>query len=221
MPGRTVKNAPYSADIITETAQALADGNRIRQSSTSKFYRDSEGRTRREQSLDGLHRVAPNANLPQVIFISDPVAGSDFALNPSDKTATRSARMRPAMAQRGGGRGMESRLGRGRGANDPNVKTESLGRQLIEGVPADGTRTTMTIPAGRIGNDQPIQIINETWYSPELQTTVLSKRTDPRSGETTFKLTNISRAEPPRTLFDVPVDYKVSEASRPGRGLRQ
>lgn len=221
MPGRTVKNAPYSADIVTETTQALPDGNRIRQTSTSRFYRDSDGRTRREQSLAALNRVAPNANLPQVVFISDPVAGADYALNVSNKTATRSARMRPAAAQRDGGGGFEPRMGRGRGGNDPNVKTESLGRQLIEGVPADGTRTTMTIPAGRIGNEQALQIINETWYSPELQTTILSKRTDPRSGETTFKLTNISRAEPPRTLFDVPVDFKVSDVARPGRGPRQ
>src|SRR6185436_19717937 len=105
-----------------------------------------------------------------------------------------------------------------RRGNDPNVKTESLGRQLIEGVPADGNRTTMTIPAGQIGNEQAIQIVTEIWYSPELQTTVLSKRSDPRNGETVFKLTNISRAEPPRTMFDVPVDYKVSETSRPSRG---
>jgi hypothetical protein len=224
MPGRTVKNAPYSADIVTETAQVLADGNRIRQSSTSKFYRDSEGRTRREQSLDSLNRLAPNSNLPQVVFISDPVAGADYALNPSSKTATRSPRMRAdARAERGPGRGLEPRTpgGRGRAGNDPNVKSESLGRQLIEGVPADGTRTTMTIPAGRIGNDQAIQIVSETWYSPELQTMVLSKRSDPRNGETTVKLTNISRAEPPRTLFDVPVDFKLSEMSRPGRGPRQ
>jgi len=223
MPGRTVKNAPYSADVVTETSQMLADGNRIRQTSSSKFYRDSEGRTRREQSLDSVNRLAPNSNLPQVVFISDPVAGTDYALDPSSKTAKRSARIRPAAAQRVAGRGLEPRVadGRGRGANNPNVKTESLGRQLIEGVPADGMRRTMTIPAGSIGNEQAIQIINETWYSPELQATILSRRSDPRSGETTFKLTNISRAEPPRTLFDVPVDYKVSEMSRPGRGPRQ
>jgi hypothetical protein len=62
MPGRTVRNAPYSAEMVTETSQALADGNRIRQSSSSKFYRDSEGRTRREQSLTGLNGLAPNSN---------------------------------------------------------------------------------------------------------------------------------------------------------------
>ena len=81
--------------MVTETTQALADGNRIRQTSTARIYRDSEGRTRREQSLDSLNRLAPNSNLPQVVFISDPVAGTDYALDPSSKTATRTARMRP------------------------------------------------------------------------------------------------------------------------------
>src|SRR4051794_23939533 len=76
MPGRVVKNAPYSADIVTETTQALPDGNRIKQTSTSRFYRDTEGRTRREQSLNGVNSIAPNSNLPQVTLISDPVAGA-------------------------------------------------------------------------------------------------------------------------------------------------
>jgi hypothetical protein len=226
MPGRVVRNAAYSAELITETSQALADGNRIKRTSTSKIYRDSEGRTRREQSLDSLNSLAASSNLPPVVFISDPVAGADYALNPSDKTATKSSRPRPMGGE--GRRGPQPNQGRtaetgrmqlrGR-ANDPNFKSEQLGRQLIEGVPADGTRTTLTIPAGQIGNEHAMQIVTETWYSPELQTTVLSKRSDPRSGETTFRLANISRAEPPRTLFDVPVDFKVSETSRGRAGF--
>jgi hypothetical protein len=96
---------------------------------------------------------------------------------------------------------------------------ESLGRQLISGVPADGTRTTITIPAGQIGNAQPIQIVSETWYSPDLQVTLLSKRSDPRSGDRVYQLNNLSRAEPPSTLFVVPGDFKLTERSR-GMGMR-
>jgi len=103
-----------------------------------------------------------------------------------------------------------------RGRNGQNVKTESLGKQMIEGVQAEGTRTTMSIPAGQIGNEQPIQVVTETWYSPELQTVVLRKRSDPRSGETVTRYANISRAEPPRTFFEVPADFKMAE--RGGRG---
>jgi hypothetical protein len=97
----------------------------------------------------------------------------------------------------------------GRSSHAPKV--ESLGKQLIEGVEADGTRTTVTIPAGEIGNERPIDIVEERWYSPELQTLVLSKRTDPMSGDMTYRLTNINRNEPVRSLFEVPSDYKIKE----------
>lgn len=89
--------------------------------------------------------------------------------------------------------------------------TESLGKQTIEGVEAEGTRTTVTIPAGKIGNELPIQIVTEKWYSPELQTVVVSKHSDPMVGETTYRLTNIVRGEPSHTLFEVPADYTVQE----------
>jgi hypothetical protein len=100
-----------------------------------------------------------------------------------------------------------------RNAADQNFKTESLGRQTIEGVQADGRRTTMTIPAGQAGNDLPIHIVVESWYSPDLQTTVLSKHSDPRNGETVTRVTNISRGEPARMLFEAPADYKLTESA--------
>ncbi len=95
------------------------------------------------------------------------------------------------------------------GAIDDNANTEQLGKQVIEGLETEGKRTTITIPAGQIGNEQPIVITNEVWYSPELQTIVYSKRDDPMAGTTIFKLTNIVRAEPDAALFQVPPDYKV------------
>jgi hypothetical protein len=220
MPGRVVKNAPYSADVTTESTQTLADGNHIHQTTNSHFSRDSEGRTRLEQSLNGLSAIAGGTTLPHVVFIHDPVAGQSYALNTNDKTATRSGMSRG----RGGnpppafGNAMRE-PGRGRGpfgerADSQNLKTEALGRQTIEGVPADGTRTTLTIPAGRMGNEQPIQVVTERWYSPDLQTVVLSKHSDPRSGDTVTRVTNINRTEPSPTLFQVPADYKLAEDTR-------
>ena len=208
-PGRqgpVVKGAPFSADLVTETTQALADGNHIHQTSTSRLYRDAEGRTRREQSLNGLGVLAPNANLPPVVFINDPVAHVNYALSPSAHTATRAAgagrRMRVPQAQTGG----------------QSLKTESLGHQTIEGMQTEGTRTTVTIAAGQLGNEQPIQIVTETWYSADLQMAILSRRTDPRSGETVTRYANMSRTEPAHALFEVPADYKVTDAG--GRGPR-
>ena len=95
--------------------------------------------------------------------------------------------------------------------DNANTQTESLGTQAIEGVEATGTRTTTTIPAGTIGNEQAIKIVSESWYSPELQTMVLTKRSDPRFGETSYKLTNIVRAEPSPALFEVPAGYTITD----------
>lgn len=118
----------------------------------------------------------------------------------------------PRMMQEAAGGGMG---GRGMGRHsDQNLQIESLGRQTIEGVQADGRRTTITIPAGQAGNDLPMSIVVESWYSPELQTTVLFKRSDPRVGETVTRLTNINRSEPAPALFEAPADYKLTEHSR-------
>ena len=216
MSGRTVKNAPYSADVVTESTQILADGNRIRQTSNAKVYRDSEGRTRREQALN-LNGLSPNSTMPQLVFINDPVAGVNFALNATDRTGTKSLRTPwTGGAQRG--RQSAGRADQPRRAAAPDVKIEALGKQTLEGVSVEGRRTTMTIPAGQMGNEQPIQIVTETWTSADLQVALLTKRSDPRSGETVTRLANLTRAEPARQLFDVPAEYKITDAaSTPAR----
>ena len=98
------------------------------------------------------------------------------------------------------------------------LKKESLGTQMVNGVNAEGTRVTHTIAAGEIGNDKPITVVSERWYSPDLQTVVKSSRTDPRFGTTTFSLTNIQKAEPAAALFTVPADYTVKEGKHGGPG---
>jgi len=212
MPGRVVKNAPFTGDLITETTQVLTDGNHIHQTTTAHMVRDSEGRTRREQSLSGLGVLGSPSSNTQAIFIDDPVAGVTYALNPKNHTATKSA-----VGARGrGGRSGPPMNGGFRGGNrqEQNAKTDSLGRQTIEGLPADGTRVTVTIPAGQMGNDLPIQVVTERWYSPDLQMNIVTKRSDPRTGETVTKLTNVSRSEPAHALFEPPADYKISDYSR-------
>jgi hypothetical protein len=95
-----------------------------------------------------------------------------------------------------------------------NQRGEDLGTRVIEGVQARGKRSTYTIPAGEIGNTMPIEVVDETWYSPELQMTIMTKHSDPRSGERTYRLTNISRSEPDRSLFEIPADYTVKEEAK-------
>ncbi len=229
--GKPVTGVPYAAEAVTETTQTLTDGNRIQRKRTASVYRDSEGRTRREQTLSQIGPWANSGDAPQTIFINDPVAGTNYILNPRDRTARKlpapvfiskaeAAGSAPANAKI---MKFERRIGPALGetigyshvrVEDPGEtpQTESLGKRVIEGVEAEGSRTTITIPAGRIGNELPIQIVSERWVSPELQAVVMSKHSDPRMGETIYRLAGISRSEQPRSLFEVPADYKVEEA---------
>jgi hypothetical protein len=259
--GKVVKGAPYSGEAVTETIQTLGDGNRIINKFTSSVYRDSEGRTRREQSFKGLGVLGVGDEPLKTIFINDPVAGVTFSLDPRSHIAHKSApfkleflskpgtsapegqrfelRVEPGTAPggsvtvapggappqagvrvpgpeaeqftfrtEGGAAGTFMFKTRGHNANE--VK-QDLGKQTIEGVEAEGTRTTITIPAGEIGNERAIEIVSERWYSPELQLVVMTRHSDPRLGETTYKLTNINRAEPAKSLFEVPAGYTVKE----------
>lgn len=219
----TVAGAPYTAEAITEHTQTLADGNRIHQTITSQVARDSQGRIRREESLPGP------ANAPHLIMIDDPVAGVHWTLNPANKTASKlpikhvmTSAMNPAgaagramtLSTEGGGPITIAFAG-GAPAKDASeandVAKTDLGMETIEGVPAQGTRITHTIPAGQVGNDQPLVITTETWMSPDLKVLVMSKTSDPRMGETTYRLTNILRAEPDPALFEVPPDYTIQD----------
>jgi hypothetical protein len=97
-------------------------------------------------------------------------------------------------------------------AGGGRINKEDLGTQIVEGVMATGTRSTTTIEAGAIGNAQPIHIVSEQWYSEDLKVLVMTRHSDPRSGDTTYRLTNITMTEPPRSLFEVPSDYTLKDS---------
>jgi hypothetical protein len=226
--GKTVAGAPFSATFTTQTTQTLADGNQIQRSASGAFARDSQGRTRRDLTLPGIGPWAASGKpVPHVIMINDVVASTQYILNPNTKIARQ---VPPAQDRRHrGGRGAFGQAGpppAGERAGQKDLVTTSLGTQTINGVQADGTRYTRTIPAGAIGNQNPIVITTERWYSPDLQIVVLSKRSDPRTGETVTQLTNIQRTEPDAGLFQVPSDYTVKQggpnlAFRAGGRLEQ
>jgi hypothetical protein len=216
--GPTVKGAPYSATAVTESTQTLKDGNSITRKDSTSVYRDSDGRTRKEQTLSWIGPFAADGQAHQMTFIQDPVAGVHYVLDAQNKSAQK---MKAANA----GPGPQNHGPQNHRPPASQAKVESLGTQTIEGVQAEGTRSTFTIPAGQIGNDRAIEIVDERWYSPELQVVVLTKHSDPRMGEHVYRLTNISRAEPAKALFEVPADYTVTEGPfnrGPGpRGVRQ
>jgi hypothetical protein len=205
-PGRVVKGAPYSADISNETTRTLADGNAIHQTGSGRVYRDSEGRLREEPALQALGSAAPGGNVPQLVFIHDPVASVSYVLDLMKHTATRTVWPQPPAG------GPVNQPNRQPQPAQSNTKRESLGTQVIGGLLAEGVRNTLTIPAGQIGNAQPIAVVTERWNSPDLQVVLFQKRSDPRAGETIYQLTNISRSEPPASLFTVPADFSISDA---------
>jgi hypothetical protein len=230
--GTPIQGAPYSATITNESVQTLADGNRIVQSSSGMTARDSQGRTRQDTALPPIGNLSFD-NPPHLVFILDPVAKVSYTLNLTDKTAQKMSLPSAGVAGPGspaGERVFVAQFGtvsagttagappqpmgmamKIEGEEQAEITTEDLGSQTIEGLHVTGARTTRTIPAGEIGNEKPINIVTEVWTSPELKTIVYSKRSDPRMGEQTFKLTNIVRAEPDASQFTVPADFKLTD----------
>jgi hypothetical protein len=226
--GKVVKGVPYQAEAVTEIIQTLADGNRIVRKTTSAIFRDSEGRTRREQALGAIGPLVASGDAPPTAFIHDPVAGVSYVLE-ADKRVARRLKMPPhrERPERKGDDDAEgpgdmfftaplaqgALLGPGKIERRalPKPLTEPLGHQTLEGIEVEGTRSTVTIPAGEIGNEKELRIVSERWYSAELQTVVLSKRSDPRLGETTYRLTGILRTEPDHALFEIPAGFTLKD----------
>ncbi|QYO66313.1 hypothetical protein [Leptolyngbya sp. 7M] len=249
---RIVKNAPFSAIAVSESVQVLPDGNRIVRTSTTKMFRNSEGRFRREttDSIGGLYGAYFSTG--PGITILDPVAGRRLILDEGQKVATavelniadrlvtrtittnqgksaepgqkespvkvQESQVSIQPARRAAELAAASREIAG-AAQAPGFftartpfesKTEQLGKQIFEGVEAEGVRTITTIPTGAIGNERPIEIVFERWYSPELQLTLYSKHYDPRFGEQTYTIKDLIRAEPDPSLFSLPSGYKIA-----------
>lgn len=230
-----VRDAPYSGDGETRVSMTLHDGTRIERRVTARFYRDSDGRVRREQTVMGLAALNPSSDAERVVTIVDPVAGSVYALNPATRVAWRIPMDRrlltgtpppppppPPPPAPSSSPSPSPSAGAARSASalppppPPAAPArpieESLGTREIAGVHTVGRRTRQTIPAGQIGNDRPIDITDERWESPELKLLVFSRHHDPRTGDIEFRLTNLTRTDPPRELFTVPADYTISDA---------
>jgi hypothetical protein len=274
VPGPVVKDKPYSARSITESTQTLGDGNRIVQRNEAVIHRDSEGRSRREQTLSGVGPWQTGQPVT-MINIHDPVAGKSYVLDPVQRTA-REIRpfqmaitnaqlevsgnevelnadevhvLRPAVpvpARRplpragetsvtvieraeGGAEDVRifTRAGRAaavypfpEGTTGMYEPAEDLGEQVLEGLLVEGTRMTDTIPAGTIGNERPIAIVTERWYSKDIDAMVLQRFSDPRFGETTYRLVNVVRGEPSPDLFQVPQGYELDTSEMPRAGVR-
>ncbi|WP_394778719.1 hypothetical protein, partial [Undibacterium sp.] len=296
-PGKVVKNAPYSTEVISEKIQSLADGNQIGSKTSTMSFRDGMGRTRQEMRDS-------KGELRQVI-INDPVEGTRYTLNPENKSVIKrglnmdiarrveeakanaeaakaralrhEAQRQEAIALRNEKAANASRdanknqdkdkdkdkdkdrdvnrkdvqqevsvkvirlssegkltadmqglnpIGTGLGDmvragpiysafSDGDVSSKSvrkdLGSRDFDGVRADGKLSSYSIPAGQVGNKNPITVTSEIWYSPDLQVTVYSKHSDPRTGDLIYRLDKLKRGEPSPALFKVPEGYSIKE----------
>jgi len=223
-----IAGAPFTADATTEFSQILSDGNRIERRFTTSLARDGKGRTRSEQDVAMLGplvvlekgtnwKTSPAAAAapsepPRFTVINDPVDRVTYTLDERSKEARRSP-SKSATAQFIEVQKLNDKLINVRGGGNA-VVVESLGMRQIEGVSAEGTRMTTTIPAGQIGNLNPINVVTERWIAKDLQMAILMTRRDPRSGDTVYRLTNIVRAEPPPDLFTVPSDYRIVDLQK-------
>lgn len=231
MDAAPIKGAPFCASVVTEHTQTLSDGNRIHTTDNSTLCRDSEGRTRREAAVN-LLGAAPQTSLPKLVTIVDPVAGVRYMLDTENKIAQKMPLMPEGLPEAAGGPGGPPKSGQvmiyrtggpgsdvafnktfvNKGAPDSDdapPASESLGDQTIDGIHATGTRMTTTIPAGKMGNEKPITVTSERWYSPELKAMIMTKHDDPWAGELKTEFKNVNTSEPDSSLFAVPADYKV------------
>jgi hypothetical protein len=219
--GQGVTGSPVSAREETKTVQTLGDGTLLESSDVTQFYRDSQGRTRTDRTVEG----------ETTIQIIDPVASARITLNPAAKSATRVTMVTmAARGGRGGAVGGAAPAGAYTIVQEPNLvgyalksasqqfKQEDLGLQMQNGVMAEGTRVTRTIPAGTIGNNRDLHVVNEQWYSKDLQMMVKTVNSDPRFGVTTYEMTNISHDAPDVGLFMIPAGYSITEQAGRGRG---
>jgi hypothetical protein len=224
-----ILNEPYSSTTEWENHKTLADGTHIeeKRDPEEKDFRDSQGRTRKERYSPILLAGDAPPKL-QSILILDPIEGVEYYLSPQTHIACQGSPSGIGFRFQGVSgecvfnstsstlaRPVTPRIATPSPPPSPSqrprrtVVVDDLGTQLMEGLTVDGTRTTITIPAGAQGNDRPIETVSERWFSKELNIYVLIKGSDPRNGETTLRTTNIDRSEPDPSLFRVPPEYTI------------
>jgi hypothetical protein len=223
--GKAVTGQPFSAVGRSVMTTFLRDGNRIVRATSTRHYRDSRGRTRTEHEFTGVGPFTTEGTV-SVVAIQDPVAKLQIFLHPADKRAHVATITGVPFLPRSGAPVVQEFHGDvGPGAafvcdgEGTAPKTVSLGEKKIDGLRVTGSRSQYEIPAGQIGNELPMTVSSEEWFSPELGVVVASTRSDPLLGETVYRLERIVRREPDAALFAIPKDYVRTELpTGPGEG---
>jgi hypothetical protein len=217
-----VAGAPYSAVGVTDSATTFVDGNRITRHETTRFYRDGRGRTRIEHTSPPAMAAIP-LQMPATVLINDPVAGECYVLetpkkiahvlsHPNDRGVTQppialgipSARLVMPGFDIASGAGFA--LAATYSSPEPGTQV-SLGEKTIDGITVVGTRLNHRVRAGDFGNEQPISVTVEYWFSPDLGVALRDTQHTTIGGEINYRLEQIVQAEPDAALFKVPPEY--------------
>lgn len=209
---------PFSADVIDETDKFLADGNHIHRETHGKIFCDSQGRRRVEREFETFNSAMKG---PVLVTIWDPLAGQSVFLNLEKKTATvtrfngsENAIASSVNTPNQKNMAVPRNSTTDSGSEQSKTSVQGLGIREIEGFSVTGSRRTTTIPAGAMGNDQPLTTSMESWHSSDLNTEVLSINENPESGKRVHKLVNIHTGNPDPLLFQVPADFTVKDSGQ-------
>ena len=192
-----IPNAAFSAKAEAENTKTLPDGSIVTHRTYNIIARDFRGRVHNEMRA----WISPDGSEPKLTYsiLYDPDSRTRTILYPARlarqfilKADTKVVNILPATTPL-----------------TPTIQKEDLGNSFEDGLQLTGTRETKTYPAGSLGNSEPLAIITEYWYSPDLQLNLSVKRTDPRYGVQSVRLTNLKRGEPDASLFEIPADYRI------------
>jgi len=216
-PPRRNTIEPYTATRKTTRVQKLANGTTITQETISKEARDSSWRSYRENKPEYSGGIEAPHPADTFYFVFDPVSRTSLNWNSRSKEATLVHMAEPGQARTAHlpQVTLPDRAAAGSAPmvrpDQPKQQTEQLGTKNINGLEARGMRTTRIIPVGQMGNDQPLVITHEHWFSQELGIIVLQIDDDPRTGTRTEEVTDVEQGEPDPALFQAPEGYTVKE----------
>lgn len=232
-----VYEAPFSADAVTTVNLTFPDGRRLAQRTTARYFRDGNGRVRVEHLMEGLPAArSPAERGIRLVIAPNPCDAHASAIDPVTRTAHRFFPTWLSAMTIGGSRylaipldggGQFVHIARAHGVVDHGdgippgtlVDDEPLGMRRFAGLEVVGRRVTMTTAAGQIGNDAPVVVRDEGWYSEDLQLVVAVDYSDSRYGTVRYRLTNVRREDQPSGLFVLPEDYDGNAWTPPGTAI--
>jgi len=200
-----IPNAPFSGVINVERSIVRQDGTAVNLKTVRAIHRDNRGRIYNEYRT---LLPASSSETPQVthVLLYDPQTRTSTTLFPPQRAYRSSTTRRPPATT--------PPVFASNGPQNEFTREEDLGVHEMQGLAVHGLRHTQTIPAGTGGSGKDIVVTDEYWYSEDLRINLVLKHNDPRTGSVIMTVTQIARADPDSSLFQIPDGYTRPEAAR-------